>query len=565
MIGEHCKTHYFKYLKDIVAIIVELQDSVTDSNSNDTNQTYLKTALERVCPHLITDFPDTLEHVLGSVIKLIRNVPKMSLSEKPKEEFSLSALIFDEDENKKEKKNISMSTSETQDIESSITLLNTLVEKMGKVYLPFISMSEEVLIPLLCFYINDEVRIETCNAFPTMLTVIKNHCSVDDLHIKAKLYITSILTACDTEFDNGTLAVFLDNMGTLVEIAGMFLNTQDINSFFEKIMILFDNTEIKRLKLLADQKKVLEAPVVKEDINSDDEEEDDDDIRKDFENDIEEIEEIQEYTADIIGKLFKTHKELTMEMVGKITKDILPKYFRNDASVFEIKMGIFIVDDLIEFLGQDLLSNIWDDLAKIVIGFNTHHSIEIRRAASYGVGIFAKFTKNNFEKYAADCCNCLINGLNFQKKESDDDDQFEGAKDNATSSLGKIIKHQNTNIDLAKVIPNWLNHLPILVDLDESEEQHLMLCQIINNKSSLVIGDDFANLPQVLKILARIYQTKKYSNDEIDGLIKGIIQNVLSNPTAKNIMINTREGLHDKDNKIKKKLETFISGNLKLI
>ena len=101
MIGEHCKSHYFKHLKDIVAIIVELQDSVSDSNSNDNNQTYLKTALERICPHLITDFPETLEHVFGSVIKLIRNVPKMSLSEKPKEEFSLSALISEDDENKK--------------------------------------------------------------------------------------------------------------------------------------------------------------------------------------------------------------------------------------------------------------------------------------------------------------------------------------------------------------------------------------------------------------------------------------------------------------------------------
>jgi len=501
---------------------------------------------------------------------LIKTIPKILMVDKtPKESFNLNELISGDSVNsgevKIEKKKLTLSTSDTEDIESAITLLNTLIEKMGKVFVPFISNTEDALIPLLKFYLNEEVRIEACNLLPTILTVIKNSCSTEDLHLKAKKYIMEILSACDTEFDNETLAVYIENMGVLVDVAGVFLNTQELNGFFEKIIIIFENTEKKRLELVNDPKNQNEQKNSKEEaINSDDEDEEEDNSKKDLEEDMEDIEAIQEYIADLIGMLFKSHKELTMEIVKNITTNILPKYFSNTATTFETKMGIFIVDDLIENLGQDILKDIWDDIAKIMIMFNSHNIIEIRRAASFGIGLFAKHTKVNFSKYSSDCLNCLVNGLKVQKKDTDDDDDFEGAKDNATSSLGKIIKSQTDSINVAEVIPIWLNHLPILFDLDEAEEQHLMLCQIMtNNQSNLLVGEHFVNLPKVLKIFAKIFNTKKYSNDEIDNNIKAIVKSILNNSEMKQILINTKNHMSSdkEDQKIKKKLESFIAGD----
>jgi len=247
-----------------------------------------------------------------------------------------------------------------------------------------------------------------------------------------------------------------------------------------------------------------------------------------------------------------------MEIVNKITSEMLPKYFRPEASTFEIKMGIFIVDDLIEFLGQDLLKHIWTDLAKIVIGFNTHSSMEIRRAASYGIGIFAKFTKYDFNLYVNDCIVALNAGLNFVKKENDDDTEFGGAKDNATSSLGKIIKYQTAFIDVGAFISKWLEHLPIVHDLAECEEQHLMLIQIINNQNSLVVGENYVNLPKIIKIFGKIYKTKKYSSVEIDTGIQSIMTSMISNEVTNAILLKTRDGLAEKD-KLRKKLDSFIN------
>ncbi len=562
LMGPHCKTHYLKYIKDIVNIIVQLQETISDINF-DQEQTYFQEALERICPILVTDFPDSLETVIKSVITLIKKVPQMSISEKPKEAFKLEDLLNDNTKSDKKTK-LTLSTSETKELDAAIILLNNLAEKMGKVFIQYVNVSEEAVLPLLQFYINDEVRIEASNILPTILTIIKDNCSTEDLHAKAKKYIQEVLTASEKEFDNGTLKVYLENMANLVEITGVFLSTPELNNFFSKIMELFDKTEKKRLELVAEQKKVLEAPVTKEEAINSDDEDDEDDPNKDYNIEIQDIEEVQEFTSELIGKLFKTHKELTMEIVNTITSNILPKYFRDSASNFEIKMGLFIVDDLIEFLGQDLLQNIWDNLAKLVISFNTHSSMEIRRAASYGVGMFAQFTKNNFAKYSADCINCLVSGLYFQKNEHDDEDEFYGAIDNACASLGKIIKHQTNSLEIAKLIPKWLEHLPIVYDTEESEEQHLMLCQIVNNQSNLVIGENFENLPKVLKIFARIYNTKKYSNDEIDKNIQNIITSIMNNDVTKNILITTKDSISDnkenKENKLKKKLEFFLAG-----
>jgi hypothetical protein len=47
--------------------------------------------------------------------------------------------------------------------------------------------------------------------------------------------------------------------------------------------------------------------------------------------------------------------------------------------------------------------------------------------------------------------------------------QFNHAKDNAVSALGKVIRYQTQCIDAATLIPGWLNLLPIKRDVEESK------------------------------------------------------------------------------------------------
>ena len=61
-------------------------------------------------------------------------------------------------------------------------------------------------------------------------------------------------------------------------------------------------------------------------------------------------EEIQTAFSELFGSLFDTHKELTLEIVEKLLNIYLPKYFNENSSTFEKKLGLLIIDDMVEFL-----------------------------------------------------------------------------------------------------------------------------------------------------------------------------------------------------------------------
>ena len=53
------------------------------------------------------------------------------------------------------------------------------------------------------------------------------------------------------------------------------------------------------------------------------------------------------------------------------------------------KFGIFLIDDMIEYLGYDILQAEWFDFGKILARFSQEKSCILRQAACYGLGKFA--------------------------------------------------------------------------------------------------------------------------------------------------------------------------------
>ena len=119
---------------------------------------------------------------------------------------------------------------------------------------------------------------------------------------------------------------------------------------------------------------------------------------------IDEIENVLTSFSEFFGVLFDTHKKYTLEFVDKIIKEYLPKYFKDNSSNFEKNLGVLLVGDMAEYLTQDIIGNIWDDICTILIKYSNHKDDEVRNSACYGLGAFAKATKNNFEKYYKTNC-----------------------------------------------------------------------------------------------------------------------------------------------------------------
>lgn len=557
LIGPNCWEVYAKVMPSLVKILVEITENLP--NSQDPIKEYLQEAYERLVPTLKENFKELLAPVVNSVLKLVKLVPEMSISSNPEETFKLEDLLsnqtslFDEPEVKIQ--STSVKTSQTEDMAESLSLLNTTIEALQEQFIPYIQTTHNVVFPLLRYYINEEVRQAASNTLPLIMDIVNKHSDRKESIAMGKLYVSELLQIIEKEFDNSTLAIQMENLGEILLNAGEILNKDEVNILFSRILVVFEEIEDRRLKLLKKQKE-LNSDVGKETEKDDDEPDSDEENLDEIEKDIEEIEQIQSDIADVIGFLFKTHKELSGDIVNKVLTEMLPKYFRQGASNFEIKMGIFIADDMIEYLGQEYLKEIWNDLSKAVINFCDNPDNSIRQAACYGIGVFAQHTKFDFNIYLNNCLDALVRALAVQPSENEEY-EWGLARDNAVASLGKIIKHQGShNVELTKsLIIQWLKYLPITYDTNECPEQHELVCDILLHKSELILGNNNENLPIVLRILARVYMTK-YSTKEINDKIENIFKSIKSNKVMYDISVGVAQS--SEDGKIKTKLQKLL-------
>jgi hypothetical protein len=556
--GPQCKEAYLKYVKDLVKAIIEIQES--SSAANDFTKDYLQNAWQRICPVVKENFQDLIPPIVESTLKVVNVDVLMSISNKPEETFKIEDLISSMDPSVKiEKTKVNFSTSGTQDKSMAIELLNEIIVVFDTHFLPFVEATQNIILPLLSYKANFKVRGLASCSLPLLLKIVKNSNNRQALLDLAKNYISQMVIQAEKEQDSSTLSQFIDSISESFELVGEgFLEVNDLNQLFEKILLIFSETEKKRRQLLEKQEKMekLEEENVKADkeLAEDSDEEDENDYCNDLEQDIEDIEDILVSLADFIGVLFKYHRNNTLNIVDRLTKSVLPEFFKSTASHFELKMGIFIVDDMVEHLGQELLSGIWKELASILVRYCNHDAPEIRQAAVYGMGIFASSTKVEFESFV----DVFLEKIDFaiNVKSEDDEEECGHARDNAVASLGKVIINQGKfvqNID--QWVSKWIQYLPLNYDEGESVIIHELLCNGIINSADLFLGSNYSNLFQITRVLCTFYKTK-HSNEKVDGLTKNILKQIAGNSQ---LTENFKLCIQNLEEKLRKKLEEILA------
>jgi hypothetical protein len=338
----------------------------------------------------------------------------------------------------------------------------------------------------------------------------------------------------------------------VIDNSGEILNINEVNEFFTKIMTYFNNISQKRNDLIKNRDK--EKKKNKFNNNNNEIEDDSDNFSNTdlIEEDIESLENIQSEIADLIGILFKTHKNSSQEIVKIILEKLIPNFLSQNTN-FEIKMAIYLIDDLIEFLGENYLSSQWDFFFKNLTIQVNKEDCEIRQSAAYGLGIFAQFT-SDYSKYAEESIKNLQKSLIYTPNDNTDEEEFGLAKDNIIASIGKIIKFQSKN-DFVKnnfkeIFKLWSNGLLIKYDSTEMENQHEWYCDVFLENSN-EIGDE--NIENYINNLIKIYMSK-YGNENINKKIEKIFDIMKQNEKYKNIIekIFNNSKKENKKNKIKK-------------
>jgi len=138
------------------------------------------------------------------------------------------------------------------------------------------------------------------------------------------------------------------------------------------------------------------------------------------------------------------------------------------------KFALFVLDDIVEHLGPAYFSE--EDFSQIVqtvCNFVNNKTSSIRQAASYGIGVVAQHSGSAFKVNCQACLVALKTGIEMEPTAKVTEKkikltQFHHARDNAIASLGKVLKHQNENLDAqtcSEMIQYWLKLLQRLETL----------------------------------------------------------------------------------------------------
>lgn len=541
-IGPYTKETYLPVVPKLVTCIIDLISGT--GTEKDPIRADLKNSIERLIPILQENYKALLPTLIKGVLTLLTVRPQMSISSSPETNIDFNEVL--QEDGKKKKGLTDLRTDEIEDLSETLSLVRTLVEALENEFAPYIDAVEKEIIPLLKYEYSPKIRNKVAKIFPPIIETIQNH---DEKVRRGKNYIALILEAIEKETENSIRTKLFIYLYDLLNNCGQILTKPEVNQLFEKILYFFDLVEKERLDLNEKKQKNRNLP------RSQDDDQDDEDIGDFIKEDLEEIENTQTQISDTIGMLFKTHKELSGDIIQVIITKILPKYASSSSSSFEAKMALYIADDMIEFLGMEVLANIWNDIFNLVTSLALSKDDAIRQAAVYGIGIFAKFTTKDFDNYAPKLIEALREAEKFKPNSEEDEETWNLAHDNIIGAYGRILFHQHESqivkqnqVDL---IERWISNLPIKYDTNEQEQQHEWLADMALLKPELIPEKC---VEHTFKALAKIYNSKS-SNDVINDKIKKVFTNAKVNPKLQVLIDKIYQSA---EKKVKYKIEQLI-------
>jgi hypothetical protein len=547
-IGPLCPELFKNYLITLVDTLIQINTNMPSFKENIAN--YLMSTWEKLIPPLKESNKEKIPQIVNSLIELLKKPPEMSISSNPNQVIDVQAFFSDE-KKKKEKKKVEFKTSETEEFSTFVEILNAFLSECPELYsIDQVQNIYPIILKLLS-YPNSDIKSEISKVFANLVEIlVKINVDKNNLYSTSKQYISNIVEQLMKETDYNLIVAYVDSIREIIKSTKEFLTTNEINELSQKILTVFDKVEKGRESLLK-QKDETEKEFEKEKkagdnkIYSDDEEDDQsqEEVMEDIKDQISELESVLTSLSDFFGSLFETHKKLTLELVEKIIKQYLPIYFKEESSNFEKTLGLLLVDDMAEFLQQDLLENIWGQIEQIMIKYSAHSHYEVRNAACYGLGVFSQFTKHDFSNYGKDILTALTNVIKLPIDKSltkTDRENYKFAKDNAVSALGKIIKHhgQEFPTELDNLIDFWVNSLPVTQDKEEGKICNKFLLEILMKEPNKVLGSGNKNLGQIIVILAKGYKTDS-TDDDMDKNIDSFVQGVKNNPEYTAILNDT--------------------------
>lgn len=518
----------------IVATMVTVQKSQMEDNAPE--RVYLLSAWQRICVIMREKFTPYLDEIMPSILSMALLKPSMGVEGVGEGEIEdiLNEIRPTDD---KTSKKINLNTDELEDKDTALRMIVVFVEELGVGFAKYLDQASEILLSMTKYSASATIRTSAVAGLPCLVKTAKEaqpgH--ISGLHDMAKAFCNNILEAMDMETETECLTAQTEAIKEIMGEAGNnMLQPESVTMFHEKIFQFIQQSENRSNETRRQEAEEREA--------EDDERLDDEDLAV-FKDEIREENELQSSLVEVLGILFKTHKEHCKPLADKIINEVLP-LLANHSDKAKQKFLLYILDDMLEYLDADFLGlDVYHKVALQVASKANSPSPAIRQAAVYGIGMAAQHGGAGFAGVHEACLGALKAAVEYPlddetREKSKKMFKFAHARDNAVAALGRVIKYQGQHHSTPQVTSTWLSLMPLTHDMVESKEQNQQLAEMMMANPSNILGANNEGLEHFVTVLGTICDEEQSNADtmmRLSVIIADLFQDANLGPQCKAI------------------------------
>nr|XP_009770141.1 PREDICTED: importin-5-like isoform X3 [Nicotiana sylvestris] len=364
-------------------------------------------------------------------------------------------------------------------------------------FYPWIPQVVSIFVPLLKFYTRNGVRIYAVSVMSLLLSSAKLAVEKGIAQGGSESYFTklsdyivlALVEALHKEPMTEICGLMLYELNNCLQICGPLLTESQVRSIVNEIKHVITESSSRKNEL-SEREKTEDFDAEEAELLSAE--------RKQEER-------VLSYVGEILRTLIKAFKTSFLPFLDELSPYLLPMWARENTTN-ERCTSILIFDSLVKECPEAALKY-YDVCLPLVLETSNDEHPNVRQNALYGLGLWAEYGQSFFKPFVGEALSRIYVVLTHLKARELEN---ESAYDNAVSALGKIYQFHGESIDLAQVIPSWLNCLPIKADLVEAKLVHEQLCSMVERSDKELLGPNYQYLPKVVSVFAEVLCSEKH-------------------------------------------------------
>ena len=406
-------------------------------------------------------------------------------------------------------------TINTTTLEEKATACNMLccyASELKGGFAPYVQSVAPILVPLVHFYLDEEVRKAAAQSVPELLASAKDAgvrgmAGFDDRYLIGLANFSlfdgipkpaneevdpetgagkgGLVNALGKERDVEVATIMLESLAESLDTAGHLLTADQLTKVCQ--------TLFKQVEFSASRTK--ERLERKEDEDYDEEE--DEMVNEEMRSEEEVIDQITE----VCGAMARSAKATFLPVFDNSKLFPYLHGALSSSNKAQQRSAVMAFDDIIENCGAEAVKYFNDVVPVLLMGSADMEDSGMRQCCVYGLGVCAAVGGALFAPAVPAALQALQTCVGHKDSLKRDN---RAATDNAVSAVGKIAEHCSMACNASDVLGQWLAFLPLKTDREEARVVHEQLCRLLENENmrAALLGADGSRLPKVLAVFA---------------------------------------------------------------